>query len=303
MPTPVVAESGSEGAQWDRSGAKYTRRFTVVAESVSSAKTLLQGAKGVYIGAVFQNHQGEEPDPWAVCHAIQGKPLVEAPVGRTGLYELTASYGWPTFRDERPIVDPDDQPRLWVEHGEITEPVDHDRFGNPIANTAQELIDPPLTRHRVLRTLCVQWVVRAANYPAAYNQFSDYMETLNSTSFKGIPKGSLLCRVIDVEDLNRDGVLTDVFRVTAKLDWRKPRQIGGEWYEGWHDVVLNEGRRELAGTSGGVPQYQSNLGKDGQALAKPVPLGLNGKRLPAGLDVPRLCFEHYDYRDFNAWGV
>lgn len=178
----------------------------------------------------------------------------------------------------------------------------HDRYGNPILNTAGDPFDPPLTRPystpiatitRTLATFDPDWIVQ-------------YKDHVNASTWMGNPAGTVLCK-----EINADAVydadwgwmwsqtLEFAFRPIIILAVGTPSKPwilkNAVLLAGWAKQILNAGLRQLV--SGAVKP----INIDNAPISQPVPLKSNGTYDPAA-DPVYLTFDIYEtaeFADFN----
>lgn len=273
-------------------GVEATAVYTVDAEDEPDAEAEVYAHDGTALGAVFTTHQGTIPDIFCVCQDLIVRARTPAPVGGTGLFEVTATFARSSPTDP-PAVDVNGPAKWWVERSLVTQPADHDAEGRPIVNSADEPIDPPLTRQSMSKTLVAVWHRSNDSWFAMYNSLAPFEGRLNSAVFAGAPRGCLFCESLQIEEVSGG-----LFRITGRFAYRPPRELFGHTYEGWSDTVLNLGRRTKGQVVGGKREYPPIL-MNGVPVADPVPLDANGQRLPDGEDPVVLEFRHHLYADFN----
>lgn len=278
-------------------GLTATAVFNIDCADEAAALTALAAhTYAVTRGTVFQTHQGTTPDSACICQTLTVATKTPAPVGGTGLYIVTCD-----FARNTPQNGPDPTtilvPKYRIERALVTVQVDHDANGAPIVNTAQEPIDPPLSKQEIARTFIAEWYVTGTSWLNVYNQYRVYEGKLNSHVFAGAAIGSLLCESMEPSEIGNGKYL-----VTARFAYREGRTIFGVPHEGWSDTVLNLGRRTRGAIVSGKREYPPII-MNGVPVSDPVPLAANGTRLDDGLNPVVLEFKHYSYINFNDLGI
>lgn len=195
------------------------------------------------------------------------------------LFNVVADWESPTIpggggggRDENPLSLPADI--RWYGQTELV-PIDRDRDGKPILNTALQGPNPPVQK------LVVDQVVQIGQNVASVNQrhMKDYGGSINALSVGIWPPetGLMLPWEVDLIRLSRKfsyyrRVITIVFR---------SRVVKGREY-GWNERYLNQGTHEYFG----VDALKKNIiqpikNADNTNTTTQHLLGLNGRRLAA----------------------
>lgn len=321
MTAPIITDRHPGELTLDENGYHGSRAWDIIAASEIDALNILRAQRRVYRGAVYRNAYGQTPDSRVKCQSLKAVGHPPAPVGGTGLYEVTAEYaqrsssaGGGTKKAEV------GGPPVWsVDTAEASRPVDRDRSGFPITNVVEEPIEPALTINTTTETLVVRFYVTSANQLSVYSTYRPYKDTVNSATYKGIPRGCLLCRGF-TPATEEDGL----FLVTGKFMYRpqvtalrginayytQSSATANNWVsislpiEGWADIVPNKARRKLVGAYTDPPEtrYQAILGADGRPVSDPVPVTLAGVPITDS-SIKALVFYHYDYADFAALGL
>lgn len=278
-------------------GLEATAVFNIdCADEAAALTDLAAHTYPVTRGTVFKTHQNTTPDSACICQSLEVTTQSPAPVGGTGLYIVTAR-----FARNTPQQGPDPTTTLtaawYVERSLTTAPADHDVTGAAIVNTAHEPIDPALVKNIISRTLVAKWYVTGTSWLNVYNQFKVYEGKLNSTTFAGAVKGSLLCESMEPSEAGNGKYL-----ITARFAYREPKTLFSLTYEGWTDTVLNLGRRTKGAIVDGRREYPPII-MNGVPVSDPVPLDSGGQRLADGSNPIVLAFNHYSYINFNDLGI
>ncbi|MCK4340294.1 MAG: hypothetical protein KAY37_01050 [Phycisphaerae bacterium] len=307
MALPIITERAPQSpARTDERGPIYSRVWEIVASSEQDAYNILYVQAGVKRGAVYTNHQGTSPDSHVVCQVVSARGHPSAPVGGTGLYEVTAEYGYSVIRYSTQQALPYGGPKYRMERTLVSELADLDVNGDPIVNSADEPIDPPLTALRIHRVLVIEWIIEAVDWETAYARYDDYEGLVNSSTYKGQPPKSLFCEEIDVADASTPKPLEvtgELFRVTARFAYLRPKEIYGQPVAGWEDAVVDKGRREKGALDADNKRLYPPILMDGVPVDEPVLLDGAGRRLANTAQKVYRIWEHYETIDFNNLGV
>ena len=121
------------------------RRWSVIAASGVDAMNILAATLNQPLNnifAVYENAQGEQPNPALKMTSIEAVGSPEAVAGGTGNYIIDAEYS--TIPEEQRAVP--GGPWILTTQGSLASvQVDHDIAGNPIVTSSEEPIDPPLS--------------------------------------------------------------------------------------------------------------------------------------------------------------
>lgn len=233
----------SSKASADLQGKKEDRVYVVVCSSASDTATTARTAAGIpQIGAVH-------PTDSAMFCLTNGADYVE---DSAYVFEVTVQYATPTpQQQQQQEADPDDDPVEFSCRGvEVTYPMHVDADGTPVINTAGDSFDPPpngLTydeENVVVRSQTTIDPELISSYRGAVNadEFTIIMQDGTSRTF-----AAKSCRMgnITYQLATRNGIT--YWKVSYPILWREPTDDNG--YEPWRIGVLNEGYRELVGTS------------------------------------------------------
>lgn len=305
MPT-VTEKSPPQNAVWDQNGRRFWRAWDVEAESEQDAWDKLYDNTDppVARGTVYVNHQSAQPEDFCVCQRMTARGHPPAPVDGTGLYEVVAEFAITTAR-----FTPGAQyggPTQWrVERTRATEPVDMDVAGNPITNSADEPIDPPLTRLIHTKVLIGEWFLLGRDWPSAYRRYAGYEGKLNSSAFHGAPPGSFWLDTVEPDQIytvanGASEPRQKVFRCIGRWLYRPEKTLYGVTYQGWIDAFIDRGRRTIGTPVGGVRKYDPILMTDGSPISEPRLLNGAGGELAQSSNPVVRSVRHDDYAEFNA---
>lgn len=290
MAPPVIAESPPEPMVVDLSGLSVARNFTIIAGSQLEALDILK-AHGVRLGAAFASIRGESPDASTVCQSIEITPHPEAPIGGKGKYDAKAQYRRFSTNGGGGSSEalPGGPPIYRLLRGIISSPFDIDANGNPVVNTVLEPIDPPLTKESPTLMVRVEWFIRSFNTISLQASLNPYSEALNSASWRGFPKESLLSHGVELADELDDGWV----KLIANFEYRKPQNLNGDVYlrssggsltsisgdgiSGWMAWYVNRGNRHKTGTDAKGNATYSKI--DEKGTSGPFDLDKDGGRL------------------------
>lgn len=298
MAAPVLkgevpnTRKASEDEQGNRT---YTRVFQVEAENDQYGERQVAAALPFARGEPYVNgvpsDDWYESDPFAIVRGIEVAHASDSDDGRT--WHCTVTFGSPLGDNEDAVTS--DDPTLAIpmesydsEDREVI--VDRDISDEPIVNTAGDPFDPPVTRDVSRRILVIEWNVTEASFDAGW--IDTYTDKKNSTTFKGRSAGKMY-----------------LAKITAQRAWSTViglyYKLRGEWHidpNGWNKRPLNAGMREKVTAQAGV-RYRVITGDDGQPVSEPVPLDLNGLKLPPDGTPIFGDFDVILSIDFNDLGV
>ena len=302
------------------------RLFSVLASDPYDAKLKLAAA-GVQINSVWSDAYGTAWDSSVVVRsmAYEGKPHAQAVTGREdGDYLVTVEYGRRSG-GEAAI----NGPTIYRSTGSLqNKPVDVDRYGNPIINTAEEPLSPELTKPNADEVLKVDWWTQNTGGVAAVIQMiRPYRGALNSVSWQGADARAVLCLGIE----NVDEADDNWYKLSARFQYKPPIDVadisasdvyrktaaGGAFtlkasgeISGWSDLRLNKGLRKINPAAGGasgddvVDKFVAIVDGEGNKVDEPVLLDKDGAVLTEGANAVVLAFETNEKeQDFNALGI
>lgn len=312
-PAPeIITEYPSQGITLDEAGIKASRTFSVLAKSAFEAMTLLRINRRVSQFSMYESPQGEVPDKSIICTSLNVKAQKkEAPPGGTALYEVTANYGRVTSQ-----AVPDGPPIYRIRGTTTTAPVDHDAWGNPILTSSDEPIDPPLTMLQPDERLVVEWWVADQDQLRLQMDMRRFRGALNSTTWKGAPRGCLMCQGVEISD-----VQTNKIKLSTEMIFKPPVEIAdlnatvmvrgksntlqavGRQLEGWYGTYVDRGTRTKTTPRDGPPQY-TPIRKGGEAVDKPINLdGQGAEAQPNAKPVLIGVAIQANYQNFAEMGI
>lgn len=287
--------------QRTKDGVAATRKFSILASSEADAEAVLLAQEGIELYSVLETAYGETPDPDCVCQSIDieaQKPALVGGGGGDGLYLVTCRFARSVVDGSFTPAPPelDGAARFQIERATVSAPVDHDIDGKPITNSADEEFSPPLNKLTVNRVLVADWIRKAASQTAAETEYEEYEGKLNSTTWRGAARGTIFCHAIEPTEIE-----PGVYRYVGRFERRPPQSYFGNDYEGWEDVLIDQGYRTKGDPDmDGKPTYTIIKDKEGNDPTKPVRLDGTGQVLADGADPVVLSFKHYEYIDFNG---
>lgn len=196
-----------------------------------------------------------------------------------------------------------------VSHEQTTEPLTHDKNGDPIVNSAGDPFHPPL---EIERSYAVVTVTK--NYSSVkFDWLETYVDTVNLDVWNGRPARTCRMIALEYESVTENNV--SFWRATFRIKI-KP----GSWAvrdndtgQGWDVRVLDQGFRTRTATDPGPPPVYryTNITdpKTGEKPEKPVLLDGDGHLHPTVTDdtiqsEPRyVTWEAYDTRSWTALGI
>lgn len=289
----------------------YRRVFQVETDSPYTGPQTVIGAVsatyGILIGTVYVNGDLSETDPYALALKMSATPFGDD--GRE--WRVTVEYGKPDSPDltENPLEDP---PTLDIEGREIEIPVERDKDGNLIVNSAGDPFDPPLTitEDHIIITIArneatEQYAIDNPSYSGtvfSYELITANVGKVNTETFLGFgarrvkmlrPRitrefneniGYYWKVVYRFEVIDREYTIPDPANAAATIS------LG----VGWDRVVLDAGYRYLDAT---VPKL---VIQDGQPVREPALLDGAGALL-ATADPPEYrVFKVHPETDLNT---
>lgn len=321
--TPVITERPTDEDLVDtKEGIQARRVFDIVAASALDARNILALQKGIRRGAVYRNAYGEAPDSNVKCESVQVRARAPAPIGGTGLFEVVVTY------QAASVASAQREPEIgggsvWnIDWTLEKSPIDLDIDGYIIANTAEIPFDPPTQILRPRDVLVARWYVSGSDNLALFNTFAPYRTRVNEKSFKGVPRGSLLCLGVQIEEKR-----TDVHLLTARFEYAPPKTLPSNvicygrdindthptlWYrltmplEGWFDLKPNLSKLQITGAEYDLPaeKWSQILDKNGVPVSDSVVIDQYGQPLAEGAtDTVVVAFRVYPYADFNEMGI
>lgn len=227
-----------------------------------------------------------EVDGGSFCNSVE---VSEADDGTGLVWDVKVEYGvvdWQAF-GPNPVEWP---LKVSVSTVERELPVDFDRDGDPIRNSARQRFGDPVT---VPYSDPVITCVRNE----AVGDFSltlahDLTNTINGATWNGFAAGVVLCRSITTSEEQYDtNSETWYYKVTYVFETNR---------FGWRKKVLDQGYCELAGSPAKLKRI---LDSEGQPIDEPAPLdGAGGKLEPDDTPVV-LEFDIYESADFSVFNL
>lgn len=299
-------------------GPSYNRKFVVEATSDDDARAILKAKLGITRGAPYQNHQGQQPDPAAVCLDIDSRPITQVPIEGTGYFEVQARYGYIDRGSLRAAIRPFET-RRWLERGANHDACDTDIDGFAITNAADEPLRSPVYRLTITKVLCIEWYRYFQDWRAAEIFCSAYDGKVNSEPYYSAQPECLLCLGIDPEEAPVPSVnhFLKLYKLRAKFEYRPPKifhqngQAQTSTCPGWRPLIKNIGRR-IRFTDGSTIQHLQiysdsqgyNINERGALLTDEINLSLDGFQWnPANAPTYLTTHSLYEKTDFNGLGV
>lgn len=313
MATPLVAEFPSPTPDsWGPAGPRLSRAFTVIATSSHDAKALLAawepppggGSGRVQRGVLYEDHNGNRPEPFVICLDIRVATRVGGATGtQSGLFKVFASYGYPNqIIAQPPPLLPNGARRWHVDSTTEMVPMDTDIKGKRIENTAGAPFDPPKMVRRTARVLVGEWLRTGTSFLDVYDRYIGFEDAVNSGPFLGFtaPARTALCEPFEIEEASVPGVAPGqtYWRVQARFAANKPKPGFAGEVGGWMITANNIGFREKPEPQEG--RFAQAEDDQGRLAKEPVWLDILGKFLPPGAARRVEEFEGYDVLDFNA---
>lgn len=302
----IVEQKPDAETEQTANGMTAGRRWSVIAASGVDALAIVKGALGIQIFSVYQNVQGQVPNPNLLLRRLRARGKPEAVIGGLGQYIIDGEYST-DLEDKRAVPG---GPWVWSVRGTLGSLlVDHDFKGNPIVTSSEEPVDPPLTRLSPEEVLHGERYFQGPDEISVYIPLRPYVATVNAAPFFGASRGCVLCHVPQPRASDSGWVF-----VSIDFQYKKPKHLFGQTYEGWQDTIPDRGRRKIKDNTSNDPgqRYEAipMRGVNGGGLVpvdEPAFLDGHGQPLPnvtnIGQDGGPAPFikvvTHYDYMDFN----
>lgn len=242
------------------------------------ARDYTEAVGGVKIPGMWESHPY---DPW-IFVTDKKVSMYNGPF----IWQVTCTYEYV----ENPLLQPYTAEWLFASSNE---PIDRDRLGKPITNSADEPFDPPITEE------AFDLVLRIQRNEATYNPLlaAHYKRAVNQDTFLWFPPQTVKCSLFEGV---RQRVANLFFaRVTYEFGIRVDTYVEGgqQAYLGWRRRLLDQGLRTK--TDG---QYALIRDADDNPVTSPVPLNGSGAPLADGADPVFLLYETKDVLDFSLFG-
>jgi hypothetical protein len=282
----------------------YSRVFKVVTSSVEDGPKAVKDAVGVRIGDVYRT--ATEIDPRAFCVDVNAQHDQSDP----NHWEVSCDYDTSAEtndaqkdqqKEEQQSDDPEDEPpQIGFQFRHITRPVERDKDGKPIANSAGEKFDPPLEVDESIPVITITRNEKAFNASLAI----DYEDAVNADVWSyTLPGGSTLIARKGQAKIENIGAQTQskkgqlYYSVTYEIGFRR---------EGWQVEKLDQGFFEKDANNLGMLQHikvqvrdENNKVRE-EFCSAPHPLDGAGHKLQKGRDLVFLPFKVYKELPFAA---
>jgi hypothetical protein len=294
LPT-ILPSRATQGGGKDRTGPVYTLAWSIIAGSAAAAYDVLRD-EGVFIGAPYVDHNGNQPDDYLACQALNHRELRAAPTGGTGLYEIEAVFTYTHFAPAP----------LWrTETALVSVECEFDYNGQPIVNAVGEPF-VPLSQRLVPESVLVrEWLQFFANREAAEAALMPFAGCVNIAPYRGKEAGCLLAEAPMIEEQWGYGTLLSMlFRCQMRFAYRPPVTVMGDTWPGWHEVRPHKGYSHIEDNklvpNGGYP-IDPDTGEKGafQKFTQPQWLNFDGTLATGPV---YKAFQKYPYADFNNIG-
>ena len=271
--TPKWSDRGST-RNADGSRTAY-RSYQVLTDSADTDEVTVRQADGIpRAGSVHPK------DALMFAGAAEARPA--GPL----LWDVTITYQSPPATDpehENPLDQP---PEVWTTSESYSETIDTDAQGKPIANSAGEPFDPPLTETVEIEILHVRKNLPSFDLGKAIR----YRGGVNTDTFMGFEPGTCVLRTIDSRRIYSGGWTYESVYAEVAINTRLDPQGN---LLGWKRRILDRGMRQRkldangdpAVDVNGCPAYEeAQSATSGRALSLPRNLDGNGRFLAEGAD-------------------
>jgi len=313
-----VIETSPDPIEETEYGIVTARNFDVLATSQLDARSLLI-AHGVQLGVAWASYKTETWNSQVICRkiTIEGRP--HAPSLGTGRYICRAEYS--SVRRGEAVIGGD--PVYLLGGGVENAPADIDADGLPVANSADEPFENPISVLKPNEHLKVVWWEQKDTLGALLSLIRPYRGALNSVAWQGADPRTVLCHGIEYTDETLLGpAAVRWYRLEASFEYR-PRipvadfpgtalkvRSGGSWaaagteIDPWTEIRPDRGRRIRTGsTVDGKAKYGDVL-TNNKPVDEPVYLDGSGLRLAETANVVALVFPTIKRAlDFGALGI
>ena len=176
------------------------------------------------------------------------------------------------------------------------EPVDRDNSDNPIANSADEPVDPPITEP--VYDMVLRYRDNIASFSPSLAE--GFIGAVNTDSFLGYTAGKVKCTKHTGTPAR--AAANPTYLPTGKYFVRDMEFIFRS--DSWQRKFLDEGFRTKTGTDGdGKPTYAIMKDEDDNPLSLPVKLNGSGVKLSASADAVFNTFALGKTAAFSGLGV
>jgi hypothetical protein len=333
MAVPTLTEDSPGPVNRDFYGISTTRTLKVIAASEVQAENYVVNNLGINLGTTYQSIYGETPDANVVCTNMVTESVHSAPIGGTGLYAITATWG----------IDRSSEPRAggpvkYIRSGMVVRsPSDMDGDGNPVLNSADEPYREPIYRTDSEEITVCRWVVSIADPTLNISGFTSvtsyadvlaiirpYRGALNSASWQGCDSKTAVMMDINATQYGQDDYASLIL-CEAKVHYKPQIDIAtelpgvtvyfynaGSWgvitnsFSAWYEIRSDRGFREKGPIVGGIQTYTPIVDADGNEIREPVALDGLGARLGTGTGaqpVVRVFQPRRPSKNFNTLGI
>jgi hypothetical protein len=262
----------------DENKREYTRTFSVITDSPNTGPAIVRTAAGIPVRGDYYT-TGTEFDLLAYALNIESSCI-----SADGLqWIVNVDYG---FIDNDGETNPLSEPSTesWS-FQQFTRATDQDVNGNAIVNSAGDPFAQAVQVDDSRPVLSVTRNQATFNAPLAYL----YKDKTNRDPFRGAPAGTV--KVMDISGQQQhDQTFGTYWQVKVEVQFN---------IEGWDKVLLDQGFRELDGTSGELKPITNN----GVVVSDPHLLDGVGAALPAGGTPQFGTYRVYGRMPFRILGI
>lgn len=308
MATPLVTEGMPIPAYWDETGYHFGRRFYVTARTQLDAYAVLFSEKGVTRGTPFTDGVSTNP-LYCVCTALTAEQRSQPGPTGTGLFIVTAIYGFPKAFQRQPVR-PDGTVRYRTENGLTAAPIDRDKNGNALVNTAgQPFAGLSTTIPRII--LVGEWITTGPDYANVFGRIcTPYFNKVNGSVFQSADVNCLKCIGVDINEANIPGLSGSQLYWSVAVRWEFRQQVyvrdirnygATGWHGGWRRIIPNLGREKRKLLSGNERVQITDA--NGQPVTRDVYLTTaGGGELYVGPTdmTPCVIYDEFLSADFNT---
>jgi hypothetical protein len=172
-----------------------------------------------------------------------------------------------------------------------TEPIDKDKSGAALVNSAGEPFDPPIQEE------FNDLVLRITRNEAAYDPAlaSEYKKAVNSDQFLWFEPYTVRCNLFEGRRIRIGNLF--YYQVNYEFIIRQDPDADGN-ISGWKRRILDQGFREKTGTDEGKPTYALILDDNGTPINQPALLDGSGSKLDDAADPYYFSFETKPSKSF-----
>lgn len=266
-------------------GALYAEDISVRTYTVDFSVLPAIAATMVHYARIADDGTTKIPRLWEQHPYNSWSYVQRISANQVGPHTVEVTVEYQTLED--PVARP---PEIEYLFAVTNEPVDQDRNGDAIVNSAGELFDPPITKDQH------DLIIHIKRYQYSFDpvQASQFEGSVNSANFLGYAPGLVKCNVYRGKQLRLSGLW--VWEVIFEFEVRE---------DGWQKRILDQGFRTHTGTDDdtGVPLYAAIKDTSGVPLSAPTLLNGDGGLNPDTSPPVFHQFELENQYDFSVLGL